>query len=522
MEIYKNYIDCQIPLNEIPEIIPTQKETGRVVIIGASFAGLSTALLMSRHFSEVVIVEKEKLLGGESIVHARQGRQAHVICNRSIQVLSEMLPGFIQDLDNYVEGEVKNGFLRQKFIPSTNIKYSYHSKNVSDCSGFDGREQFVLTRDQLEHLILKRIESIKNISIRYETPVVSINISDKQVQSVTLSDVDGKKDLSCSLLINCGGINSHMFINPLKHNLGAIEKSEIKCNIIYKTILFTPKKEFVDKDGNFAISNHSDENGNLRRYNDPYYMVYHVLAHPKCKGFLAMPYKNGKLLFMLDSYNTPIDNFDKDSAKEAILEYCKDDLDMLRDATEILSRVEDEAHEVLPAWPKAGSQFIDYKNLGCGNLICLGDSVGSLNPIYGQGITMSIESALLFDRFVERNGSRLSSSQCSSFQSELNAAYFFPWFLCSTMDTCYSFTKVTKDLEWQRKVSSFASYLTYRLFSAANQSEKATDHLFSVLFMEEGFRKKLFNPAWILGLVFVKELLCLFFFVVLFLAVLYK
>ena len=129
--------------------------------------------------------------------------------------------------------------------------------------------------------------------------------------------------------------------------------------------------------------------------------------------------------------------------------------------------------------------------------------MGSLNPIYGQGVTMSVESALMLQQEIEKNGRNLESFNakfCTDFYSKLNASYLIPWLLCSTIDLQYDFTKTKGEpMKAQKAISGLVCTLTQCLFEAANQSEIATDYLYRVLFMEQGFRKQLFNPIWMFG-----------------------
>ena len=97
-QFYKQYVDCQVDLKSVePARINTTSPTKKkhLVIIGASFAGLTTAACLSKEFEKVTVIEANQYEEGESIVRSRQGNQPHVISYRSMEVWDRLFPGFV-------------------------------------------------------------------------------------------------------------------------------------------------------------------------------------------------------------------------------------------------------------------------------------------------------------------------------------------------------------------------------------------------------------------------------------------
>ena len=72
---------------------------GRAVVVGASLAGLLAARVLTDHFDEVVIVERDRLPGGpDPRAGVPQSRHIHVLLVRGAQILERLFPGFRDEL----------------------------------------------------------------------------------------------------------------------------------------------------------------------------------------------------------------------------------------------------------------------------------------------------------------------------------------------------------------------------------------------------------------------------------------
>ncbi|HEU0201543.1 MAG TPA: hypothetical protein VFR86_14050 [Burkholderiaceae bacterium] len=81
-------------------------------------------------------------------------------------------------------------------------------------------------------------------------------------------------------------------------------------------------------------------------------------------------------------------------------------------------------YEKLPSWP-AG-------------LAAIGDTVCSLNPRYGQGMSVAALEALLLRRFVERRG--IAADLGDRMRRALTEALVVPWLMATSEDYRYSGT----------------------------------------------------------------------------------
>lgn len=71
----------------------------RAVVIGGSMAGLAAACVLSDHFREVILVERDQFGAvGEQRCGVPQGRHAHGLLAGDGQVLENLFPGLYSDL----------------------------------------------------------------------------------------------------------------------------------------------------------------------------------------------------------------------------------------------------------------------------------------------------------------------------------------------------------------------------------------------------------------------------------------
>src|SRR5262245_9887459 len=69
------------------------------VVIGGSMAGLVAARVLSEHFAQVTIIERDELVDSpESREGVPQGRHPHALLNRGANQIEAWFPGFFADL----------------------------------------------------------------------------------------------------------------------------------------------------------------------------------------------------------------------------------------------------------------------------------------------------------------------------------------------------------------------------------------------------------------------------------------
>jgi len=68
------------------------------VVVGGSFAGIATARVLSDHFDQVTILERDELPEGPEFRRGiPQGRHVHGILKIGRDILEGLFPGFVAD-----------------------------------------------------------------------------------------------------------------------------------------------------------------------------------------------------------------------------------------------------------------------------------------------------------------------------------------------------------------------------------------------------------------------------------------
>ncbi|KAG2374201.1 hypothetical protein C9374_011038 [Naegleria lovaniensis] len=551
--LYQPYLDCQIHLQHVKSVtsIPNNPNAllDTVVIAGGSFAGLSTAIVLSPYFKQVIIVDRGHMIENESITDSRQGQQAHVIAYRSLLIWDRLFPGFLKELEELV----KTNKLCQFVAPNKELKYDYKGMNISDTSAMRKNPMVVATRGQVETVLRNRVRSeLGNVKIYEGYSIASQGVHYEKkgnvlkITSITATKIGANNEdeqsnsvtFPCDLFVNCAGAGSHHLLKHIEKDLlsqqqnqhstssqtSLLTHSRIDCKIRYQTILFEPKEGILDQDGKIALNTVEKVVNQNRKLGDIFTIVYHMLSYPRRRGFLAMPYSNHQYLILIATYNQKMDPIDEENAKERVIEFAQQASSenplLEKDVRQVMSKFKDRAVRVIPLYEKSGSEFVHYEHLknNLEGFLAIGDSVASLNPIYGQGVTMAAESALLVQDMIqkelqkktnENETSLFQASFCSRVQDALSKSYFIPWLLCSTTDLSYDFANFTPDLKFQHWISPIMCWLLDRLFQSASQYSWATEYLLRVILMEQGFRKELMNPVWMFGYLFWKETLAI-------------
>ena len=71
----------------------------KAVVIGGSIAGLLTARVLSNHFQEVIIVEKDNFVEGDKVRSGTpQANHIHLLLVKGKEILQEFFPELEEDL----------------------------------------------------------------------------------------------------------------------------------------------------------------------------------------------------------------------------------------------------------------------------------------------------------------------------------------------------------------------------------------------------------------------------------------
>src|SRR3954468_18514373 len=137
----------------------------QAVVIGAGMGGLTAAGALADHFDKVVVLERD-ILPSEAGHRAGtpQARHVHAILLSGQRALSELFPGFEQDLARAGAVPLRAGLDVRMERPG------YDPFPQRDL----GSSNFAVSRPAIEHTVRRRVEGQANITLRQRRRVMEV------------------------------------------------------------------------------------------------------------------------------------------------------------------------------------------------------------------------------------------------------------------------------------------------------------------------------------------------------------
>lgn len=347
----------------------------QAVVIGGGIAGLVTARVLAPHFQSVLVIEKDAHVGsGEPRFGSAQGAHLHVLLKKGQELLEELFPGVsaafeanhcpVIDWAQDTVWETRLGAFPR--YPSSIKTYSF-------------------SKPLLEKVIHSEITKIENVSIIHGQ-VSRLALSDQKIRSVTLSD---GRTFNTDCVALATGSNLHLD-TLLPDSMMNLKTETLPLGITYYSV-------FLKSD-----SVHLSD-ARLGKYKQYYYQA--DPAH-ETFGSVICPIENGRTLATLIEFGPKPDN--------------------IRTFPELISKAravpgERLAHALEKAEPlsrvacfhKRSMHRMDLRRSSeiPPNLVLIGDSFSSLNPVFGQGMTSVLMQARALEKLIKAEGPNALSSR---------------------------------------------------------------------------------------------------------------
>ncbi|QRV98129.1 FAD-binding domain protein [Ceratobasidium sp. AG-Ba] len=385
--------------------------SGKAVIAGGSIAGLATAIVCSRFFEQVTIVEPDSM-SKPTRTRVVQSEQVHVIHAISLTILRGIIPDFDERLPRF-GGR----------ILESDIKFQLGTADIKTVPGTLPETVFI-SRLSLEHLLRGYIQEIPNVdSIQGIVTGVVPDPTNGRIAKVTIQpkeDEAATVELDTAMLADCSG--------PAAIGWKLLEKAQGAGWGPYPKLSYDPKISYAT-----ALVPIADR---LRRTLPIFtrkvdgYSSYEKLGY--LKSLLPNADQDDRMACMI---RTDDDNRGWDLSSDmrplSFSDYIQEVDSIWRNATNGALVAEDSnrtavmdslyAIESALAEDEAAPHFkfckispchkIDYsKGPLPSNFIAVGDSFLRVNPVFGQGISKvlidvtSLNGALLDTKLSEKQG----------------------------------------------------------------------------------------------------------------------
>ncbi len=368
----------------------------RVVVVGASVAGMFAAAAAAHAGCEVLVLERDEPtddVGPHRGVPQR--RQPHVFLYRGLISLEELLPGIRADL------------LARGAVALDTGDLAWLGEQGWMATGQPSFEVVSMTRPLLDQVVRRRVVGLPGIEIRGGVRVSGLRRAGARWQ---VEIAGGEPIVDVDLVVDASGRGSRLPTWLAELGVDAPSLTEIDAGVGYATRRY--RLEGADA---------------ARREHD---FVGVVVAQTPAtlRGGIALPVEDGHWLvagFGCGEQRPPRDaagftSFLESLRDPALADLVRNgepvgDVDVHRQTANRRHR-----YEQLAGWPE--------------NLLVLGDAFCAFNPVYGQGITVSAMEALLLRRALA-DGLRPGSA--ARLLKDFARVVALPWSIATSEDLRY-------------------------------------------------------------------------------------
>ena len=374
----------------------------QAVVIGAGMGGLTAAGALADHFDQVVVLERD-ILPSEPMYRAGtpQARHVHALLLSGQRALSELFPGFEQDLDRAGAVPLRVGLDVRMERPGYD---PFPQRDLGWCS-------YAVTRPAIEHAVRRQVENRANITLRQRCRVQEVLASPngEAVTGVRYENGNGSSDtVAADLVVDASGRGTLTL--ALLQSIGRPlpEETTIGIDLGYAT-------------GIFAIPDDapSDWKG----------VMTFGQAPQNSRGGLMLPLEGNRWMATIGGRHGDVPPGDA----EGFLTYAR----AMRTPTiyNAISRAKPLDGVARYGFPESVRRHFERLDGFPRGLLPIADAICRFNPVYGQGMSVAAMEACLLRTLLERlGGERLGGGDSDpiaglapAFFAEVQALIETPW-----------------------------------------------------------------------------------------------
>ena len=405
------------------------------VVVGAGIAGLVAAKALSAHFDRVTILERDASPAKpQSRQGAPQDRHLHALLAGGLKAIEQFFPDFERELEEAGAVRLRLGLQNKVERPG------FDSFPLRDL-GFDIMS---MSRPLIEFLVRRRVEQASNIALKSDCRVSALVASadGASVAGVSYDSEAGKaEELAADLVVDASGRGALTLAFLERAGFSKVEETEIGIDQAYSTATFEISPSDAPDWGVFL----------------------HLPSAPSSgRGAFASQVEGGAWVVSLGGNHGDAPPGDADGFMAFVKGLRTPTLyDAIKDA----KRVGDISRFVLPASIRRHFEKLERFPRG---LIPMGDAICRFNPVFGQGMTVAAQEAVVLDRLLSqrsRSGDPLDGLAPEYFAS-LQAILAAPWATAES-DFVYPKTRGRRPPEFERRMQFTGALMRLAVEDAA-------------------------------------------------------
>ncbi len=377
----------------------------QALIIGSGMAGLFAARVLTDHFEQVTLIERDRLPDGpEARAGVPQGRHVHGLLLRGLQILEQLFPGISAELE--ADGAQRIDWIKDLEFHTVygQLRRFASPYQVLTCSRpfleWHTRRRLA-THPRIR--ILEKREAIGLLPNQQKTGVAGVRVRERDPEA---HQIGKEEELAADLVVDASGRDSHVleWLTALGYELP--EEMVIDGQVSYATRYFRRPKDFHPNWQVLALLNSWPE---IRR------------------GGIILPLEGDRWISTVAGIGD-----DRPPTDEAGFQAFLEGMN-----PPVLAEALAHAEPISPVYgyQRMENRWRHFERLARWpeSFIAVGDSVVQLNPYYGQGMAVAAQAALALAQTLKdaRPG---QPGMAHRFQKTLAKVFAGPWVLATSED----------------------------------------------------------------------------------------